>query len=87
MTKKKKIILGVGVVGLSTMGFFLWKHIQKKDEEAEVGPLTFQAGHRVPDHILKMTPIRIDELAHSIDARMLGRNPYLLPPPPPPPKS
>ena len=35
MTKQKKIILGVGLTGLGTMGFFYWKLRREEAEENE----------------------------------------------------
>ena len=35
MTKKKKIILAVGLTGLGTMGFFYWKLRREEAEENE----------------------------------------------------
>ena len=35
MTKKKKIILGVGLTGLGTLGFFYWKLRREEAEESE----------------------------------------------------
>ncbi len=92
MTKKKKIILGVGVAGLGTMGFFLWKHMKEKEMEDEVGSLPpLQGGHRIPSHMLSMAPIRIDQLdprLRAISKTVVGRDKFpFAPPPPPPPKS
>lgn len=91
MTKKKKIILGVGVVGLGTMGFFLWKHMKEKKMEEEVGPLTLPGGHiALPSHMLRMAPMRIDELDPSLRLRprdVLGLDQLPFAPPPPPGKA
>ena len=44
MTKQKKIILGVGLTGLGTLGFFYWKLRREEAEETErlASPLTLR---------------------------------------------
>ena len=84
MTKKKKIILAVGLTGLGTMGFFYWKLRREEAEENEgaiaglirkrlVGPATI----RRSAEMAKAPP----GLIHRPWDKVVS----LLPPPPPPP--
>ena len=50
MTKKKKIILGVGLAGLGTLGFFYWK--LRREEAEDQGPQFVQT--QIPAHRLTM---------------------------------
>jgi len=85
MTKQKKIILGVGLTGLGTLGFFYWKLRREEAEESEGaiagliqkrlrGPITMQRRRSMA----KAPP----GLIHR--EKVVGLPP---PPPPPPPPS
>tara|TARA_B100001778_G_C18563113_1_gene618728 strand:+ start:638 stop:886 length:249 start_codon:yes stop_codon:yes gene_type:complete len=76
MTKKKKIILGVGVAGMGTLGYFLWKHIQERDAPTEAngfvesGPPT-----NIPAFLPDPRKVHVSDLNTRIDVRYL--NPQL----------
>ena len=73
MTKKKKIILGVGVAGMGTLGYFLWKHIQERDAPTEAngfvesGPPT-----NIPAFLPDPRKVHISELQNRIDPSILN---------------
>lgn len=79
MTKKKKIILGVGVAGLSTLGYFLWKHIQERDAPTEAnGFVEGTPSANIPAFLPDPRKVHISQINKRIDPNLLDPQRALL---------